>query len=231
LHGLAANASVWRGIIPLLEKEGLRWIAPDFRGHGRSVHTGPYGYGNHAADIADLLADQDPSATTILGHSFGGVIGALLGSGLFGPPPARVFALAVKLDWSDEDVAGARAASTRPSKLFATRAEAAERYLKLSGLSGLVDGASAEVDHGVIERDGGFGIAMDPNVFSAVGPSIDAIMRSATVPIIFGAGAADPMVTAEAMQRYDDSPAVLDGLGHNLHVQSPEAVVELLKTR
>ena len=59
LHGLGANASVWSRMIPLIEASWQgRWIAPDLRGHGRSVHEPPYGFGMHAADIADLIASE-----------------------------------------------------------------------------------------------------------------------------------------------------------------------------
>lgn len=228
LHGLAANAAVFRGLAPLVAASGRRWLAPDFRGHGRSVMHGPYGYGVNAADIARLIADENPETTTVLGHSFGGVIGALLGSGLFGPPPARIVGLGVKLDWSAEEEEGARRLATKPPKLFPTRQEAEAHALKIAGLTGLVEPGSEAAAHGVAERDGGFAVAFDPAAFGAVGPSIDAIMRGCRVPLALAAGARDPMVSHETMTRYDPDAVVLPDLGHNAHVEAPEAVMRLL---
>src|ERR1700728_2741020 len=75
LHGLGANASVWSRMIPLIEAWGqIRWIAPDLRGHGRSVQEPPYGFGMHAADVADLIASERSDEVTLVGHSFGGVV-------------------------------------------------------------------------------------------------------------------------------------------------------------
>jgi pimeloyl-ACP methyl ester carboxylesterase len=227
LHGLGANASVWRRFVPAIEKVGFRWIAPDFRGHGSSVQAGSYGYGNHAADIADLIADEDLSTTTILGHSFGGVIAGLLGTGLFGPLPARIVAIGVKVDWSREELDRARAIASRSSKVFPTWQEAAMQYLKLSGLLGIVEPAAPEASHGVHESEAGFSAAVDPRVFSAVGPSIDAILRQVQVPLSLAAGTNDPMTSLNVMRRYDESAVELAGLGHNVHVESVERLLEL----
>jgi pimeloyl-ACP methyl ester carboxylesterase len=228
LHGLAANAAVFHGLAPLIAASGRRWIAPDFRGHGRSVLRGPYGYGVHAADVAQLLAGENPETTIVLGHSFGGVIGGLLGSGLYGPPPARVVGLGVKLDWSEEETAGARRLAAKPPKLFATFEEAAEHALRIAGLAGLVDPRSDVAAHGVVSREGGFAAAFDPAAFGAVGPSVDAIMRGCAAPLTLAAGARDTMAGPEAMRRIDANAVVLPDLGHNAHVEAPEAVMRLL---
>jgi pimeloyl-ACP methyl ester carboxylesterase len=227
LHGLAANASVWRHFVPAIEKVGFRWIAPDFRGHGYSVQAGSYGYGNHAADIGDLVAEEDLSTMTILGHSFGGAIGALLGTGLFGPLPARIVALGVKVNWSNDELDKARTMASRSSKVFPIWEEAATQYLKLSGLLGIVELTASETAHGVHGREGGFSAAVDPRVFSAVGPSIDAMFRQVKVPLRLAAGSNDPMTSLDVMRQYDESAVELVGFGHNVHVESVETLLEL----
>lgn len=228
LHGLAANAAVFAGLAPRVAASGRRWLAPDFRGHGRSVMRGPYGYGVHAADISLLLASENPETTVVLGHSFGGVIGALLGSGLYGAPPARIVGLGVKLDWSGNEEEGARRLAAKPPKLFATRGEATEHALKIAGLSGLVDPGSEIAAHGVLPRADGYAAAFDPAAFGAVGPSIDAIMRGCRAPLALAAGERDPMVSRKAMTRYDPGALVLPDLGHNAHVEAPQAVMALV---
>ena len=74
LHGLGANRAVWQRMIAMAGKHWPgRWMAPDLRGHGRSLCEGPYGYAMHAADIAELIRDEPGGNVTLAGHSFGGL--------------------------------------------------------------------------------------------------------------------------------------------------------------
>jgi pimeloyl-ACP methyl ester carboxylesterase len=225
LHGLGANSAVWRRLTPILETRWRgRWLAPDFRGHGRSPYDGPYSYAAHAADIAALIAGDKATDVTLLGHSFGGVVAALVGTGWFGPRPSRVLAFGVKIDWSDDEVQRVRELTSRPARSFATPGEAADRYLKVSGLYGLVDPASEDAATGVVSADGDFRVAMDPRAYAAVGPSIERIFRLCEAPLRLAAGARDPMVSLATMQRIDPAAIVIDGAGHNVHWEAPELV-------
>jgi pimeloyl-ACP methyl ester carboxylesterase len=223
LHGLGANGAVWRRLAPILDAHWQgRWMAPDFRGHGRSPYRGPYGYAAHAADIAALIAGEDD--VILLGHSFGGVVAALVGTGWFGPRVRQVLAFGVKIDWSDDEVRKARELASRPARSFATRAEAIERSLKVSGLSGLVDPESEDAAAGVAGTYGNFRVAMDPRVYGAVGPSIERILRLCEAPLRLAAGANDPMVSLDAMRRIDPGALVFEGAGHNAQWEVPEQV-------
>ena len=93
-----------------------RWVAPDLRGHGLSVAAGPYGFAVHAADMASLAAELGVSRVTVLGHSFGGVVGAVLGGGWFGVEIDLVVAVGVKIEWTADDVAGAHRMAARQPK-------------------------------------------------------------------------------------------------------------------
>jgi pimeloyl-ACP methyl ester carboxylesterase len=225
LHGLGANGSVWRRLIPILEARWQgRWLAPDFRGHGRSPYQGPYGYAAHAADVAALIADEKAGDVTLLGHSFGGVVAALVGTGWFGPNVRQALAFGVKIEWTDNEVSKARELASRPARSFATRGEAIERALKAAGLYGLMDPASDEAAAGVTGTDGDYRVAMDPRVYGAVGPSIEGILRLCEAPLRLAAGANDPMVSLATMQRIDAAAVVLEGAGHNAHWEAPELV-------
>ena len=97
LHGLGANSAVWRRFTALVDEQWQgRWLAPDFRGHGRSIYEGPYDFGTHAADIEELIADKSERSVTLLGHSFGGPVAASVGSASV----RQVLAFGVKLDWT-----------------------------------------------------------------------------------------------------------------------------------
>jgi pimeloyl-ACP methyl ester carboxylesterase len=230
LHGLGANRAVWRRLIPVLEARWQgRWMAPDFRGHGRSPYEGPYGYAAHAADVAALVAGEDD--VILLGHSFGGVVAALVGTGWYGPVARGVLAFGVKIDWTAEEIAKAGELARRPARAFASRFDAIERYLKVSGLYGLMDPESEDAAAGVTGTDGDFRVAMDPRVYAAVGPSIERILRLCEAPLRLAAGANDPMVPLKAMQRIDPEAIVFEGAGHNVHWEAPEQVWRFVESR
>ena len=230
LHGLGATAAVWRRLLPLVEESwDGRWAAPDLRGHGLSLTEPPYGYGVHAADVAGLAAELGVARVTVLGHSFGGVIGAVLGGGWYGVPVDRVVAVGVKMDWTDDEVARAQAMSARPPQVFASPLEAADRHLKLAGLRDLVDPADPVARAGVRIANGGWVAALDPRAFGAVGPSVETVLSRCEAPLRLAAGSGDAMVGIDAMRRIDPDAVVLDGLGHNAHYEKPSAVWELLQ--
>ncbi|UOY00829.1 alpha/beta fold hydrolase [Blastococcus sp. PRF04-17] len=229
LHGLGATAAVWRRLLPLADQSWPgRWAAPDLRGHGLSVAEAPYGYGTHAGDMAALVTELGASRVTVLGHSFGGVVGAVLGSGLFGVQVERVVALGVKIDWTVDEVARTQAMSVRPAQVFATPAEAADRHLKLAGLGGLVDPSDPVARAGVRRADRGWMAAFDPRAFGAVGPSVETILSRSAAPLRLAAGSGDAMVGIDAMRRVDPGAVVVDGAGHNAHWEAPEQVLRLL---
>jgi pimeloyl-ACP methyl ester carboxylesterase len=229
LHGLGATAAVWRRLLPLVEESwDGRWAAPDLRGHGLSVAQPPYGYGIHAADMAELAAETGAARVSVLGHSFGGVVGAVLGSGWYGVPVDRVVGVGVKIDWTDDEVTRAGAMSTRPPQVFASSLQAADRHLKLAGLRDLVDPVDPVARAGTRVAHGGWIAALDPRAFGAVGPSVETILSRCAAPLRLTAGAGDPMVGLDAMRRVDPDAVLLDGAGHNAHWETPEAVLALL---
>lgn len=225
LHGMGGNGAAWRRFLPFVEKEwGGRWFVPDLRGHGRSVQGGPYGIAAHAADIAALMEEIAAPNVTILGHSYGGVIAAMVGTGWYGPCPARIASVGAKLVWTPEEVAGAHAIAAKPSRGFATRAEAAERALKIAGMFGLCDPQSPEALAGVRERNGQWWTAFDPRALTGTGPDIEQIFRLCSVPTRLAAGDSDPMMFFDAMQRVDPRAQKIANAGHNAQWEQPEAV-------
>ena len=229
LHGLGATGAVWDRLLPLVEASWPgSWAVPDLRGHGRSPAEPPYGYAVHAADVAALVAGAGATRVTVLGHSFGGVVGAVLAGGWYGVQVSRVVAVGVKIDWTDDEVARARSLTARPPQVFATVAEAAERHLRLAGLTGLVSPEDPVALTGVRAADGGFAVAFDPRAFGAVGPPVEEVLSRAVAPLRLAAGAGDPMVGLDAMRRVDPGAVLLEGVGHNAHWEAPDAVWSLV---
>lgn len=74
LHGFPFDHTVWDEVIGELEK-GIWVIAPDLRGHGRSVITkSDYSITDMAADIIELMDRLHVKEAVIAGHSMGGYI-------------------------------------------------------------------------------------------------------------------------------------------------------------
>jgi len=80
VHGLASNAGFWRYNVPDLRAAGLRVIAVDLPGYGKSgkSYDIPYGLGFYARTLEALLEHLDISSVTVIGHSMGAQIALTL---------------------------------------------------------------------------------------------------------------------------------------------------------
>jgi pimeloyl-ACP methyl ester carboxylesterase len=241
VHGMGGIADLWRGVIASL---GNRWPGPvvalDLPGHGRSPALSTYGPGGHAAAVADTLgrtfrpAAGPPPPVTVVGHSLGGLVGAMLASGWFGIEVRKLVAIGVKVRWTDEDLAASGALGERPARLFASRAEALERFVLVNGLRGVLDPDDEDAAGGVVEVEGGWRLAQDPRAFTADRPPVAELFAPlAPTPnqparAVLACGSADAMVTSTEIAELGFPATVVDGAGHNAHVEAPDAVAELI---
>lgn len=228
LHGLGATADVWRAWEPLLVAGWPgRWIAPDLPGHGGSDPLPRYSFGSVAAAVADLLDADEP--VIVVGHSMGGVVGLTLATGWFGARIEAVVGVGIKVSWTDDEVARARALADRPVTWFASREEAAARYLRVSGLTGLLAVDDPATVAGLREEDGNWRLAQDPTTFAVGAPDMAGLLNASRARVTLARGERDPMVTDEELAGLDHSAVTLGGLGHNVHVERPAAVLALLE--
>ncbi|XP_044939695.1 serine hydrolase-like protein 2 isoform X1 [Mustela putorius furo] len=82
LHGWLDNASSFDRLIPLLPKD-FCYVAMDFGGHGLSSHYSPglpYYQENFVSEIRRVVAALKWKHFSIVGHSFGGAVGAMFSS-------------------------------------------------------------------------------------------------------------------------------------------------------
>ena len=71
-HPWALNADIWEYQLTELSEQGLRCIAYDRRGHGRSEDPGRgYDYDTLAADLAAVIEQLDLRNVTLVGYSMG----------------------------------------------------------------------------------------------------------------------------------------------------------------
>jgi pimeloyl-ACP methyl ester carboxylesterase len=224
LHGLNATGAVWERIDELAATgwQGRRLIV-DLPGHGRSPHSTTYSFGGMAAQVAAAIGDCE--SVTVVGHSMGGVVSLVLASRWFGLPIAGALAFGIKVSWSEEELARALAVSERPAKEFTDRAEAAQRFLRLSGLNGLVDPIDPIVDTGIRELpDGRVRLAADPRTAAMGAPAMGSLMAARQVPVRMACGSQDVLVGVDELRRFDPDAEEWEGLGHSAHVEGPEVV-------
>ena len=73
IHSWALNADMWQYQMIHLANQGLRCVAYDRRGHGRSGDPGRgYDYDTLSDDLAALLERLNLREVTLVGHSMGG---------------------------------------------------------------------------------------------------------------------------------------------------------------
>jgi pimeloyl-ACP methyl ester carboxylesterase len=164
----------------------------------------------------------------VLGHSLGGVVGLALASGRFPVPVQAVIGLGIKVIWTDEELDRAQIAARRPAPSFASREEAAARYLRVSGLAGLLPAGDPAVDAGLREQDGRWQLAMDPGAFAVGAPDMAQLLARSQAPVTLARGEHDPMNTDEQLTRLGVPTVTLPTLGHNAHVENPEVSIALL---
>jgi pimeloyl-ACP methyl ester carboxylesterase len=225
LHGLGATGEVWAGWRPWLTDHWPgRWVAPDLPGHGGSGPLLEYTFDGLAVAVAGAV--RPGLSAVVVGHSLGGVVGLALAART---PVAVVIGIGIKVEWSDDDLARARAVADRPPLWFDTRDEAATRYLRLSGLTGLIAPDDPTVGSGLSESDGRWRVAMDPRAFAIGAPDMAGLVATAHASIILARGEFDHMNTDEQLARLGAPSVTLAGLGHNAHVESPEVTAKLIE--
>ncbi len=227
LHGLGATGDVWDAWRPLLNQRWPgRWLAPDLPGHGGSQPLSSYTFETLAAAVASIVGPG--TRTVVLGHSLGGVVGLALASGRFAVPVRAVIGLGIKVAWTEEELGRAQAAARRSPAWFPSRDEAAARYLRISGLAGLLTATEPAVEAGLREQHGRWRLAMDPGAFAVGAPDMKQLLAQCQAPVTLARGEHDAMNSDEQLTQLGVPTVTLPGLGHNAHVESPHLSITLL---
>jgi pimeloyl-ACP methyl ester carboxylesterase len=116
----------------------------------------------------------------------------------------------------------------RPQAWFTSRDEAAARYLRVSGLAGLLAADDPAVDAGLREQDGQWRLAMDQAAFAVGAPAMADLLAQSQATVTLARGERDPMNTDQQLASLGVPTVTLPGLGHNAHVENPELSVALL---
>ena len=157
----------------------------------------------------------------------GGAVGAALATGFFGHLPRAVGMIGVKLQWSEEELRRLPDIAAKPSRLFDTRGDAIEWFLKLSGLAGVLEPDDSSLERGVERTEQGWRVRQDPKSVLVVtgSPPFSELLNGLSAPISLALGEHDPLVAPE---HHNDLPCapprVFKGLGHNAMVEDPAMV-------
>jgi pimeloyl-ACP methyl ester carboxylesterase len=225
LHGLGATPGVWHGVV-----EAGRWpgrvVVPALPGHATAAWSGDYTLGALAAAVSASLGEREP--VVAVGHSLGGAVGMALASGWFRPEVTALVGVGVKVAWTDEDVVGMAKVARRGIRWFDTEAEAVDRFLLQSGLSGVAGPGHPAVVDAVVHGGGRWRVAQDPATFAQRPVDTAQLLAAATCPVLLAAGDDDAMCGADDLGRYVADAPRRAGRGHNVHVEDPQWVLELL---
>ena len=227
IHGLGATSGVWADLETELDWPG-RVVAPNLGGHGSSAWIGDYTVGTLAAAISTDLDRDEP--VVIVGHSLGGGVGIVLASGFYRPRVQAVIGIGIKVAWTDEDVAKMAGMAKRGVRYFDSRHEAVARFLRQSGLDGVAGADHPSVEGAVVEENGRWRLSQDPMTLAQKALDMVALMAAAQCPVVLGAGEHDAMVSADDLRRFVDGPQIAPGRGHNVQVEDPAWVADLVRS-
>jgi pimeloyl-ACP methyl ester carboxylesterase len=177
--------------------------------------------------MAALIGDTEN--LYVAGHSMGGLVGLLLASGWFGIRPRAVVAVGVKVDWTAEERAGIMKMADAPVRWFESEDEARERFVLVNGLKGMVEPSSDLAGSGIAAADGKWRLAADNRTAMVANADTRDIYRAANCPVTLAAGEHDAMVPIAQRRSLDAGAVMLPKLGHNAHVEDPEAVWRLIE--
>jgi pimeloyl-ACP methyl ester carboxylesterase len=231
LHGGGANAHWWDHLAPAFA-DRFHVVALDFRGHGDSDFPASVTAGAFVRDLAALLEHLGGREPVLIGHSMGGHI-ALEHAAQEGGVRALV---------AVEVVRGAPTGQSRRMRLalsfrrsYRTREEAIERYRFLPPAPKASEALRARLAaHSLREEaDGRFGFKFDPRWF-ALPPSRPPPMGRIRCPTLIVRGAesrllSDQGAAAFAAEIPGARVAVVEGGGHNLHLEQPEAFLAVVQ--
>jgi pimeloyl-ACP methyl ester carboxylesterase len=228
LHGLGATAAVWNGVRRVIEQRTMgRWFAPDLSGHGGSGWERHYTVGGYAAEVADLV--RGSQELFVVGHSLGAYIALALASRWFGVEVAGVLGVGPKITWSDADLQGSRDLAARPVRTYATAEEAWARYRRVSGLDVAVAPTDELLARGVVQGEQGWRLSQDPRTFGVAGAPFDSLVSGARARVVLARGESDSMVSTAELRAHAPNAVEITGCGHNVHVENPQAIVDLLQ--
>ena len=230
LHGFAGTRRAWDPVVERLDPERYTPLAPDLRGHGDASDARPVSF---EACVADILAAA-PERFVLCGYSMGGRIAQHVA--LATPERVeRLVLVATTAGIADEAERAARRADDERLAVFADGAtieQFADRWSAQPLFAGTPPAAARIWREDLVRND--------PRALAAVlrGMGTGAMaplwerLPALTMPATILAGAEDPKFVELGERLATALPngelVVVEGAGHGLPREAPEAVVAAL---
>lgn len=226
LHGGAANVHWWA---PLAEALASRFhvVALDFRGHGDSDFPEALKVGAFSDDLAALLEDLDTPAAILIGHSLGGRVAlehAASQAGVRG---------LVLLDVARGAPAPANEAARRAlgiRRTYRSREEAVARFRFLPPAHAVSEERRRAIAEASVAAlpNGRFAFKFDPRWFGVPSRALPPLGR-VRCPTLVVRGSESTLLSDEGAREYaaqipGAELLVVQGAGHHVHLDQPEAV-------
>jgi len=223
LHGLSSSGSSWGPFAATLPGD-VSWLAPDLPGHGRSPSEPPYSFGQFAYACARAAAELPPGPLTVVGHSLGGAVALLLGTGLFGLDVSQVVTIGTKVTWTSDELDGARAVAAKPSKIFDNEQQALGFWRRVAGVGPAVE---QDPDDVVVPSGAGWRLGYDQATAALGAAPVEALMAMVTDSVVVR-GETDPLLSAADAARLDPNFITVEATGHSPHVEDPRQLATRL---
>jgi 2-succinyl-6-hydroxy-2,4-cyclohexadiene-1-carboxylate synthase len=230
LHGFTQTGRSWQPIAHALAGR-YRAVAPDLPGHGDFAERRPASF---AACDAYLRALADGRPFTLAGYSLGGRV-ALHAALSLGPVVERLVLMGASPGIADPAERAARAAD---DAALADRIEAIgiEAFVREWGaqplFAGMPRGVAELADEDRLRNTAPGLAAALRGLGTGVMPPLWERLGELTIPVDLVVGERDEKFRAIAERMEGPLAAarlhVIDGAGHAVHLEAPDAVVELL---
>ena len=213
---------------PLLD--GVRVVALDFRGHGLSEHADSYRYADYEHDFVSLLDRLELEEVTVAGHSLGGYVALLAATR--DDRIARVLAIDVKSDWTEDDAAFAERWREATQRVDADL-ELLVARLSTSLSPSDVDAKELELlaKRAIEPVNGGWRFSWDRRVLATEPVDPFAFLGRVRCPVLVIAGSESDVMPPEKAQRFAEAipggtVEIVDGASHHVELDAPELLAQ-----
>jgi len=226
LHGFPFDHAIWGKVIGELRKD-MRLIAPDLRGHGRSMITeDKCSITDMAADVIELMDQLHIRESVMVGHSMGGYVALEMVRNY----PERVSGLVLVSSHIFADTSEKK--QSRFENIDKIRQQGAAAVLVDMPNMLTRDDNVKSYCRDAVERMDSAG-AMGALHAMANRPASEDVWKALTIPTMVIAGFDDRLVPIEMSRRFAGSPIngtleEINGTGHMPMLEVPEKVVKAL---
>jgi pimeloyl-ACP methyl ester carboxylesterase len=209
---------------------GVRVIALDFRGHGLSDHADSYGYADYVSDLTSLLDRLELDEVTVAGHSLGGYVALL--AACSDDRIARVLAIDVKSDWTEEDVSFVERARGTTQRVEPDLEPLVGRIAKSVSPSDL-DANELELlaERAIENVEGGWRFRWDRRVLAPAPVDPFAFLGRVRCSAHVIAGSESDVMPPDKAHRFADAipggtVEIVNGASHHVELDAPELLAE-----